>query len=287
VKPPPFEYVRATSVEEALAALAQAGPDAKLLAGGQSLVPMLNLRLARPSVLVDVNGISDLDAIRSDNGSVRIGALARQAAVDASQVVRDRLPLVSEALPYVGHFATRNRGTVGGSIAHADPAAELPLALTVLGGSVVTASTGGERTVLADELFVSHFVTTLEPDELVVDTIWPAARPGSGYAFEELAQRRGDYGLCITACALTVRDGRVEEGRVAVGSVTDRPLLVDVALTGRTVDAEAAREAGEVAAAAVDPPGNLHASPAYLKQLTRVLVERAVGRAWRNALEAP
>ena len=248
---------------------------------------MLNLRLARPSVLVDVNGISDLDAIRSENGSVRIGALARQAAVDASPVVRDRLPLVSEALPYVGHFATRNRGTVGGSIAHADPAAELPLVLAAVGGSVVAESTRGQRTIQAEELFVSHFVTTLEPDELVVDTIWPAAPPGSGYAFEELAQRRGDYGLCIAACALRIRDGCVEEGRVAVGSVTDRPLLVDVGLTGRAIDAEAAREAGESASAAVDPPGNLHASSKYLKQLTRVLVERAVGRAWRNALEAP
>jgi CO/xanthine dehydrogenase FAD-binding subunit len=248
---------------------------------------MLNLRIARPSVLVDLNGISDLDAVRSENGSVRIGALARQAAVDASQLVRDCLPLLSEALPYVGHFATRNRGTVGGSIAHADPAAELPLALTVLGGSVVAESTRGQRTVAADELFVSHFFTTLEPDEVIVDTIWPSAPPGSAYAFEELAQRRGDYGLCIAACALTVRSGRVEEGRVGVGSVADRPLVVDVGLTGRTLDAEAAREAGEIAAAAVDPAGNLHASAAYLKQLTRVLVERAVGRAWRNALEAP
>ena len=248
---------------------------------------MLNLRLARPSVLVDLNGISDLDAITSENGSVRIGALARQAAVDASQLVRDRRPLVSEALPYVGHFATRNRGTVGGSIAHADPAAELPLALTVLGGSVVAVSTRGERTIPAEELFVSHFFTTLEPDELVVDTIWPAAPAGSGYAFEELAQRRGDYGLCIAACALTIRDGRVEQDRVAIGSVTDRPLIVDVGLADRSIDAETAREAGELAAAAVDPPGNLHASAAYLKQLTRVLVERAVGRAWRNALEAP
>jgi CO/xanthine dehydrogenase FAD-binding subunit len=201
--------------------------------------------------------------------------------------VRDRLPLVSEALPYVGHFATRNRGTVGGSIAHADPAAELPLALTVLGGSVVAASTRGQRTIAADELFVSHFRTTLEPDELIVDTIWPAAPPGSGYAFEELAQRRGDYGLCLAACALTIRDERVVQARVALGSIADRPLVVDVGLAGRAIDAEAAREAGEVAAAAVDPPGNLHASTAYLKQLARVLVERAVGRAWRNALEAP
>ncbi|HUQ22212.1 MAG TPA: FAD binding domain-containing protein [Gaiellaceae bacterium] len=287
MKPPPFDYVSATSVEEALEALAQFGPDAKLLAGGQSLVPMLNLRLARPSVLVDLNGISDLDALRSENGSVRIGALARQSAVDGSQLVRDRLPLLAEALPYVGHFATRNRGTVGGSIVHADPAAELPLVLTVLGGSVVAASTRAPRTIPAEALFVSHFLTTLEPDELVVDTVWPAAPPGSGYAFEELAQRRGDYGLCIAACALTVRDGRIEQGRVALGSVTDRPLVVDVGLTGAAIDAATARAAGEEAAAAVDPPGNLHASSAYLKQLTRVLVERAVGRAWRNALEAP
>ena len=145
----------------------------------------------------------------------------------------------------------------------------------------------GRREIAAEELFVSHFVTTLEPDELVVDTHLARSRSGAGYAFEELALRRGDYGLCIAACALTVRDGRGRGDRVALGSVTDRPLVVDVGMAGRAVDAAAAREAGETAAAAVDPLGSIHATPEYLRHLTRLLVERAVERAWRNAREAP
>lgn len=283
MKPAPFEYRRAGSLEEAVDLLAEAGPEAKVLAGGQSFVPMLNMRIARPSLLVDVNGVPGLDRIEAVNGDVRVGATCRQRTLERSPLARARCPLLAACLPYVGHVVTRNRGTVGGSVAHADAAAEVPLALVTLGGSVVAQSRAGRRTIPAEEFFVSYFTTALEPDELVVETVWPRAEPGWGYAFEELALRHGDYALSMAACALRVEDGAVAEARLAVGAVAARPTLVDLPLAGRVVDAEAAREAAEAARAAVDPAGHLHASRDYLRHVTGVLAERAVLGAWREA----
>jgi CO/xanthine dehydrogenase FAD-binding subunit len=281
VKPAPFAYVRAESVEHALDALREHGIDAKPLAGGQSLVPALNMRLARPSVLIDLNRIEGLDAIGEENGVLRIGALVRQDAAERSALVRAACPLLAESLPLVGHFVTRNRGTIGGSIAHADAAAELPLALVALGGGIVTS----RRTIPAEAFFVTHFTTALEPDELVIATTWPRRRPaGEGCAFEEFTVRHGDFALASAACVLGVESGRVVNARLAVGSVTDRPQLLDVGdLVGAAIDPKAAQEAGAAAADAVDPPGNLHGSPEYLRQLVATLVRRAVGRAWEQA----
>jgi aerobic carbon-monoxide dehydrogenase medium subunit len=273
VKPAPFLYRRPESLEEALALLREHGDEAKVLAGGQSLVPLLNMRLARPGVLVDLNHVGGLDHIEA-NGDVRIGALVRQR-----QLERLPLPLVAEALPHVGHVVTRNRGTVGGSIAHADAAAELPLCLAVLGGTVVARSARGERELTADEFFVSHFTTQLAPDEVVVETVWPSLGGGWGFAFEELAQKRGDFALSMAACALRVENGRVVEARVGVGSVVERPTLLETDLVGSEPTADLLRGAAE----AVEPFGSIHASAAYLRHLTGVLVERAVLRAWRNA----
>jgi 2-furoyl-CoA dehydrogenase FAD binding subunit len=253
VKPPPFEYVAARSLEEALDALDD--EDAKPIAGGQSLVPALNMRLVRPSRLVDL-GRAGLDTVTHDNGSVRIGATVRQADLRHEA---ERLPLVARALPFVGHAATRNRGTVGGSIAHADGAAELPLCLVALGGTVVAEGPSGRREIPAEEFFVTHYTTALQPGELVVETVWPAAHPGDGFGFAELSLRAGDFALAMAAVA------RREDGvRVAVGAVTDRPTLIG---------------AGDVSAA-IDPPGTMHASPAYLRHVTSVLVERALEQAW-------
>jgi carbon-monoxide dehydrogenase medium subunit len=273
VKPAPFLYRRPESLEEALELLREHGDEARVLAGGQSLVPLLNMRLARPAVLVDVNGIAGLDRVDT-NGDVRVGALVRQR-----QLERVPLPLVAEALPHVGHLVTRNRGTVGGSIAHADAAAELPLCLTVLGGTVVARSARGERELRAEEFFVGHFTTRLEPDELVVETVWPSRGERWGFAFEELAQKRGDFALSMAACALRVENGRVAEARVGVGSVVDRPTLLETDLFGSEPTPDLLRGA----AAAIEPFGTVHASAAYLGHLTGVLVERAVLRAWRNA----
>lgn len=270
MKPAPFAYARARTVDEALSLLAAHGEDAKPLAGGQSLVPLLNMRLARPSALVDLNRVAGLDRIAVEGGAVRVGAIVRQSALEASAEARARLPLVAQALPFLGHFATRNRGTVGGSIAHADAAAELPVCLACLGGSVVVAGPGGRRELAAEDFFVTHFTTALEPGELLVETVWPAARPGEGFAFEELALRHGDYALAMVACL--VRDGRA---RVTLGSVCDRPTSLDLPIDPG--------EAGEAAAASVDPSGSIHATPAYRRRLVATLVARAVERAASDA----
>ena len=261
MKPAPFEYVRATSVDEAVEALA--GEDSKVLAGGQSLVPALNMRVLRPSLLVDVNRVAELDDVEESGDALRVGATVRQSD--------GRLwshPALAEVLPHVGHTVTRNRGTVCGSLAHADSAAELPLALVALGGSVTAASERGRREVGAVELFSGPYTTTLEPDELVVESSWPLVREGDGFAFEELAQRHGDFALCMAAAHV-----RGDALRVVVGAVTPYPTLLEV-------DPE---RSGESAAAQVEPWASVHASPAYLRQLVRVLVERAVARARERA----
>ncbi|HSI98487.1 MAG TPA: FAD binding domain-containing protein [Gaiellaceae bacterium] len=262
MKPAPFRYVRPESLEEALDALGRE-PDAKVLAGGQSLVPALNMRLVRPEVVVDINRIRGLDNVSEEGGALGVGATVRQA--DPRLLEH---PLLAEALPHVGHFVTRNRGTVCGSIAHADSAAELPLCLTLLDGRVRVRSPRAEREIPAREFFVTHFTTTLEPDELVVETTWPAPQEGWGYAFGELAQRHGDYALCMAAAA-----ARGDELRVALGAVVDRPTVLEV-------DPQAP---GASAAEQVEPWGNVHASPAYLRHLVRVVVDRVVGRATERA----
>jgi 2-furoyl-CoA dehydrogenase FAD binding subunit len=257
VKPPAFDYARPATLEEALDELARGGEDAKPLAGGQSLVPLLNMRLARPSLLVDLNRVAGLDAVSRDNGAVRIGATVRQSRLPD-------LPLVREALPHVGHVATRNRGTVGGSIAHADPSGELAVALVALGGSVVVESRAGRRAIDAAQFFVGTFETVLRPGELVVETVWPVHQ--GGCAFEELALRHGDFALAM--CAVVATGGGL---RVALGSVVDRPLVLEC-----PPDPD---EAAEAAAAAADPVETIHATAVYRREATRVLVRRAAARA--------
>lgn len=279
MKPPAFDYVRPTSVPEAIAALAEDG--AKPLAGGQSLVPALNFRLLRPPRLVDLARLG-LDGVRRAGGEVAIGATTTQAVAERSSDVH---PLLREALPHVGHHATRNRGTVGGSVAHADGSAEIPLCLTALRGSVVVEGPAGRRRHGAGDFFVTHFTTALGQGDLVVETGWPVQAEGEGSAFEELALRAGDYALCAVAVVLRRDGGVARDVRVAAGAVVDRPtILADASrlLEGRAVDAEAARAAGAAAASAVDPVGTIHASVAYLRHLTSVLVERAVLRAWES-----
>jgi 2-furoyl-CoA dehydrogenase FAD binding subunit len=259
VKPPPFAYARPESLDAALSALGDGGPDAKVLAGGQSLVPALNMRLLRPSTLVDVNRVGGLDEVGVRGDDLVVGATVRQA--DAR--LRDH-PVLAAVLPHVGHTVTRNRGTVCGSVAHADAAAELPLALVAVGGSAVVASVRGMREIPAEELFLGPYTTALAADELLIETSWPAPAPGEGFAFEELAQRGGDFALCMAAARV-----RGDDLRVVVGAVTPVPTVLEV-------DPE---QPGESAAAQVEPWGSVHASPGYLRQLVRVLVDRAVRRA--------
>jgi len=263
VKPAPFEYVCPKSLEDALAALAEGGDETKVLAGGQSLVPALNMRLLRPALLVDVNRIAALDSVVSERGLLRVGAVVRQADTRLRAH-----PVLAAVLPHVGHAVTRNRGTVGGSIAHADAAAELPLALVATEGSVIAASVRGRREIPADELFLGPYTTALAQDELVVETVWPDLAEGDGFAFEEVAQRGGDFALCMAAAH--VRAGTM---RIVVGSVTPVPTVLEV-------DAE---RPGESAASQVEPWGSMHASPDYLRQLVRVLVDLVVARARSEA----
>ena len=263
MKPAPFEYVCPKSLEDALAALAEGGDETKVLAGGQSLVPALNMRLLRPALLVDVNRIAALDSVVSERGLLRVGAVVRQADTRLRAH-----PVLAAVLPHVGHAVTRNRGTVGGSIAHADAAAELPLALVATEGSVIAASVRGRREIPADELFLGPYTTALAQDELVVETVWPDLAEGDGFAFEEVAQRGGDFALCMAAAH--VRAGTM---RIVVGSVTPVPTVLEV-------DAE---RPGESAASQVEPWGSMHASPDYLRHLVRVLVDLVVARARSEA----
>jgi carbon-monoxide dehydrogenase medium subunit len=283
VKPAPFSYERAESVEHALALLAEHGDRACVLAGGQSLVPMMNMRELRPALVVDITRIGGLDAIDGENGELRVGALVTQFALERHEGLD---PALAECLPYTGHYVTRHRGTVGGSIAHGEPRAELPLLLLTLGGKVSARSLRGTRDVPGEELYLGAYRTSLAADELLVHTSWPVAAPGEGRAFAELAQRHGDYTLACAACALRVADGRILAARVGVGATADRPLLVPEAaraLEGATVGEAAARAAGAATTVAIEGYDDLHASAAYRRRLAGVLVARAARRAMERA----
>lgn len=278
MKPVAFDYVAARSVEEALAALAS-DEDAKPIAGGQSLVPALNMRLVRPTLLVDLNR-AGLETVEPSAGALRVGATARQAALERDPRAH---PLLREALAFVGHTATRSRGTIGGSVAHADGAAEIPVCLTALRGTISVAGPAGTRTVDPDGFFVTHFTTTLAHGELVVGTTWPEPVPGEGCAFEELALRAGDYALSMVAVVLRREEGVARDVRVVVGAVSDRPCALPeavAALEGTTVTEADAAAAGAAAAHAIEPHDTLHATSDYLRAVTSTIVARAARRAW-------
>jgi 2-furoyl-CoA dehydrogenase FAD binding subunit len=274
VKPAPFAYRRPGTIAEAVAALA-GEPNAKVLAGGQSLVPLLSMRLAAPAMLVDINGLAELDTILVDDSGVRIGALARHAAVLANPVVRRSQPLIPMALAHVAHATIRNRGTTVGSIVHADAAAEMPVVLTLLGGFVTVEGPGGRRTIPASELYVGPLESSLAHDEIAVSADFPALARGAGVAFEEIARRHGDYAM-VGAAALV--DG--ESVKVGYLSVSDVPTVLD--LSG-VADADL----GEAALAQLDPTDDIHASAAYRAQLVRVLTARVVRSAREHAGEDP
>ena len=288
MKPSPLRLERPRSLEEALALLAEHGDDAKVIAGGQSLVPLLNFRLAAPAVLVDLNQVPALALIDIAEGSVRVGALCPQRDLERHAAALAACPLLQLALPFVGHVATRNRGTVGGSIAHADAAAELPLLLQTLAGEVEVTGPAGARLVPSEEFFVSHLTSCLEPDELVTEVRFPVAGAGWGAGFAEVAPRHGDYAVCAVACALRVEDGIVTEARLGACAVSDRPLRLaaaERALVGTRCEADALTGAAGEARAAVDPSDGMHASAEYRRHLAGVLASRAAQRAYAMAAE--
>ena len=286
MKPSPLQLERPRSLDEALALLAEHGEDAKLIAGGQSLVPLLNFRLAAPAVLVDLGAVPGLAGIGIAEGAVRVGAMCSQRDLERHAAGLAACPLLALALPYVGHVATRNRGTVGGSIAHADAAAELPLLLQTLGGEVEVTGPAGARIVASEEFFVSHLTSCLEAGEIVTEVRFPSGGAGWGAGFAEVAPRHGDYAVCAAACALRVEDGVVAEARLGAGAVSDRPLglpAAAAALVGSCCEPGALAAAAEAARLAVDPSDGMHASAEYRRHLTGVLIRRAAERAYASA----
>ena len=284
MKPAPFDYLRPGSLAEAAAALA-GEPNAKVLAGGQSLVPLLSMRLAAPSMLVDINGLSDLSTIGVTGEGVRIGALARHADVLASADALRVQPLLAMALRHVAHATIRNRGTTVGSIIHADAAAEMPAVLALLGGSVEVESSSGRRTITADELFVGPLETSLQHDEIAVAAYFPALPSGAGVAFDEISRRHGDYAMCGVAALVRVEGGSVVEAKAGYLSVNDTPEVVDLGgVLADGVGDETLAAAGEAALAQLDPADDIHATAAYRAQLVRVLTSRVVRSAHADAL---
>ena len=274
MKPAPFAYLRPSTLEEALAALA-GEQGAKVLAGGQSLVPLLSMRLAAPSMLIDINALPDLGHVTCDEAGVRVGALARHADVLASAEAAATQPLVRLALSHVAHPTIRNRGTTVGSLVHADAAAEMPMVLRLLEGSVDVASVRGRRTIPAAELFAGPLESTLAHDEIAVEAFFPALPAGGGIAFEEIARRHGDYALVGVAAVVTIDGGDVVSARVGFVSVSDVPVVVDV--TDHLDDPATA------ALAELDPAEDIHASADYRAHLVKVLVPKVLAAATDHA----
>jgi CO/xanthine dehydrogenase FAD-binding subunit len=280
MKPPPFDYMDPRSLDEAVGLLAEHGEDGKILAGGQSLVPLLNFRLAQPSVIVDVNRVVELSYLRRRDGRLRIGAMCRQTRLEQSPVAREGWGLLCDALALIAHPQIRNRGTVGGSAAHADPAAELPVAFSALEARFTARSSRGERVLDADEFFVTHLTTALEPDELLVEVEVPPVAEGTGHAFTEYSRRHGDFALGGAAVLYTKNgDGSCTDARIAMLGAADTPLRAreaEAALRGQKLDDDVAAEAAKLAARDIEPTGDIHGSSSYRKRLIEAMVRRAL-----------
>lgn len=284
MKPAPFDYVRPDRAEEALDVLARHGEDCRIIAGGQSLAAMLNMRLVTPRVLIDISRLSELNRISTNGDAVAVGATVRQADV-MKDALAAKAPLLGLALPFVGHYQTRNRGTICGSIAHADPSAELPLALLVSGGSVELRSRRSTRRVAAEDFFVSILTTTCRAEEMVTATHWPMAAENSGHAFTEFAIRSGDYAIVAAAGQVTLDgNGNVREIRLGFGGVEERPRLIDAAtFNGRPMSAETIDGVVAAALRAVVPTSDFRAGAAYRKQLVGVLGREVLEQALERA----
>jgi len=273
VKPAPFAYKKARSVDEALSLMASE-PEARLLAGGQTLIASLNMRLSAPPLLIDINGIDGLDRIEASNGSVQIGALVRHAQAERDEAIARAAPLIARALPHVAHPAIRNRGTIGGSIAYADPAAELPACLLALNGEIVARGANGERSIAADDFFKGLFETALAPAEMLTGIRIPEAKGESRFGFAELARRHGDYALVGLAASARAEGKRLRDVRLAffgVGSTAVRVRKAEAALAESDVE-------GAVAALDLDPAGDIHATGGVRKHLAGVLLRRVAAQ---------
>lgn len=287
MKPARFRYLRPAALEEALDALREHGPDAKIIAGGQSLVPMLNFRLLAPAVLIDINRLPGLgEATGTPDGGLSIGALTRHQTLEWSEAVKRRFPVMHAAVKHIGHLAIRNRGTIGGSLSHADPTAELPLMSVLLDATLTASSARGSRTIAAREFFLGPLATVLEPDEMLTRVDVPSLGDRAGWAFEEFARRCGDYAIAAVGAVIGVANGRVTDARIAIaggGGGPVRATRAEQSLAGRAIDDSALRDAMQAADAEIDPVGDLQVSGEYRRHLIGVLVQRALRGAWQRA----
>lgn len=287
MKPAQFAYHDPQTLDEAIALLQQYGGEAKILAGGQSLIPIMNMRLAKPKALIDLNKVPDLAYIREEGDTIAIGAMTRHSEVEKSALLARRQPLLVEAVRQVGHSQIRNRGTIGGSLAHADPAAELPAAMVCLDARFRIAGPNGEREVGADEFFVMYLTTCLEPEEILREVRVPVLPPSTGYAFVELARRSGDFALAGVACTLSLApDGAVAGCRLALFGVDMKPVRATEAeahLAGQAPSAAAFAEAARLAREGIMPDSDIHATAEYRQELAEVLTRRALELALSRA----
>jgi CO/xanthine dehydrogenase FAD-binding subunit len=289
LKPADFEYHRPVKLDDALAMVKEFGDEGKVLAGGQSLIPLMNFRLSQPAHVVDINFIEGLDYIRSENGFIKIGCLARQSTVLEDSLVRQRCPLLADALAYVGYEQTRNRGTVCGSLAHADPAAELPAVLLALGGSVTVGNSTATREIAARDFFRSYLTTALASDEMVLEASIPTQAAQAGSSFVEFARRFGDFAIVGVAALLVAAKDEIAEARIALIGVGDKPWRepkLEETLIGKNASSDLfSRTASEVAAG-ISPSADIHASESYRRSLAGVLTRRALTDAWGKARNA-
>ena len=289
MKPAAFDYIAPDSLDAALAAVNEYGYDAKLLAGGQSLVPMMNFRLAQPAVIVDLNGLSELDTIgRGDSGALRLGAMVRQRRLERDPLVAEIAPLLYEAMPHVAHPQIRNRGTLGGSLAHADPAAELPVVMVALDGRFRLQRAGGERWIEARDFFTGIFATDLAAEEIVVEVEMPPLPPRTGVAFVEMARRHGDYALAGGAALVSLsEDGTCTKARLVYLNAGEVPVVAEQAaalLAGRPLSERIIEEAAAlVAEQEVEPMTDIHATADFKRHLVKVLTARALKQALARA----
>ena len=281
MKPAKFEYFAPTSLAEALELLEEHGDDAKVLAGGQSLMPMLNMRLAQPKVVIDINRIPGLDYISpTPEDGLAIGALTRQRTVEKSDVVRERIPVLAAAMPSIGHFQIRNRGTVGGSISHADPAAELPAICFALGGELVLSSASNQRVLKAEDFFLAPLTTAIGPEELLTEIRLPARSHEWRWGFQEVCRRQGDFAMVGAVSLLQMDDGGVcRSACITMFGVGGTPLRIsraEEALLGNPISDSALRDVSQIVSEELDPDSDIHASAAYRKEVGGVIARRTV-----------
>jgi CO/xanthine dehydrogenase FAD-binding subunit len=289
MKPAAFDYVVADSVAMAAASLADAGDDAKIIAGGQSLVPMLNFRLLKPSVLVDINRIEGLSFIEDTGDAIRVGALTRHFRLETSPLIARHLPVLAHAMTHVAHLAIRNRGTIGGSLSHADPAAELPMMAVLLDAELHIASASGKRKVSARDFFLGALSVDLGPGDIVTEIVFPKLPEKTGWGFEEVARRSGDFALAAVAATLTVAGGEIAQARIAltgVGPTALRVARAEALLVGQAPDPKLIARAIDAVRTVITPEADLHASADYRRHLAGVLTGRALDAARRRAKES-